>query len=180
MLPGYHPPGGGSPEAFAKVDHIYVAELARLAAAHGVPRFVLVSAVGADPSSPVFYNRVKGRAEAAVSELPFKTVHLLRPSLLLGEHREARPVEAGANGWRRSGRLSCGDRSAATGRCRRKPSPPKWSSWPKMTRKAYTSTISLPDHDPHAYRANTLSSAGADGDRVAGVAGLAGIATGAG
>ena len=83
----------GSPEAFAKVDHIYVAELARLAAAHGVPRFVLVSAVGADPSSPVFYNRVKGRAEAAVSELPFKTVHLLRPSLLLGEHREARPVE---------------------------------------------------------------------------------------
>ncbi|MCB1824708.1 MAG: NAD(P)H-binding protein [Candidatus Competibacteraceae bacterium] len=83
----------GSPEAFAKVDHIYVAELARLAAARGVPCFVLVSAVGADPSSPVFYNRVKGRAEAAVSELPFKAVHLLRPALLLGEHREARLVE---------------------------------------------------------------------------------------
>lgn len=83
----------GSPEAFAKVDHIYVAELARLAAARGTRRFVLVSAVGADPSSPVFYNRVKGRAEAAVSELPFKAVHILRPSLLLGERREARPVE---------------------------------------------------------------------------------------
>lgn len=83
----------GSPEAFAKVDHIYVAELARLAAARGVPRFVLVSAIGADPSSPVFYNRVKGRAEAAVSELHFKTVHLLRPALLLGERPEPRPVE---------------------------------------------------------------------------------------
>lgn len=83
----------GSPEAFAKVDHIYVAELAKLAAAKGVVRFVLVSAVGADPSSPVFYNRVKGRAEAAVSELNFKAVHLLRPSLLLGARAEARPVE---------------------------------------------------------------------------------------
>lgn len=83
----------GSPEAFAKVDHIYVAELAKLAAARGASCFVLVSAVGADPSSPVFYNRVKGRAEAAVSELNFKAVHLLRPSLLLGERSEARPVE---------------------------------------------------------------------------------------
>lgn len=83
----------GSPEAFAKVDHIYVAELARLAAARGVRRFVLVSAVGADPSSPMFYNRVKGRAEAAVSELHFKSAHLLRPSLLLGERPEPRPIE---------------------------------------------------------------------------------------
>lgn len=83
----------GSPEAFAKVDHIYVAELARLAAMRGVARFLLVSAVGADPGSPVFYNRVKGRAEAAVSEQPFKAVHILRPSLLLGERREPRPIE---------------------------------------------------------------------------------------
>ncbi len=83
----------GTPEAFAKVDHIYVAELARLAAARGIPRFILVSAVGADPTSPVFYHRVKGRAEAAVSELHFKAVHLLRPSLLIGDHPEPRPVE---------------------------------------------------------------------------------------
>ena len=83
----------GSPEAFAKVDHIYVAEPARLAAARGASRFILVSAVGADPASPVFYHRVKGRAEAAVSELHFKAVHLLRPSLLLGEHPEPRPAE---------------------------------------------------------------------------------------
>jgi len=83
----------GSPEAFARVDHVYVAELARLAAARGAQRFVLVSAVGADPGSPVFYNRIKGRAEAAVSELPFKAVHLLRPSLLLGERAELRPAE---------------------------------------------------------------------------------------
>lgn len=83
----------GSPEAFAKVDHIYVAELARLTAARGASCFVLMSSVGADPGSPVFYHRVKGRAEAAVSESPFKTVHILRPSLLLGERHETRPAE---------------------------------------------------------------------------------------
>ncbi|MBL8258262.1 MAG: NAD(P)H-binding protein [Candidatus Competibacteraceae bacterium] len=83
----------GSPEAFAKVDHIYVVELAKLAAARGVSRFVLVSAVGADASSPMFYNRLKGRAEAEISDLPFAAVHLLRPSLLLGERAEPRPIE---------------------------------------------------------------------------------------
>lgn len=83
----------GSPEAFAKVDHIYVVELAKLAAARGVSRFILVSAVGADSSSPMFYNRIKGRAETEVSELPLKAVHLLRPSLLLGERAEPRPLE---------------------------------------------------------------------------------------
>lgn len=83
----------GSPEAFAKVDHIYVVELARLAATRGIPRFILVSAVGADVASPMFYQRIKGRAEAAMSELRFKAVHLLRPALLLGEHPEPRPIE---------------------------------------------------------------------------------------
>lgn len=83
----------GSPEAFAKVDHIYVAELGRLAALRRVRRFVLVSAVVADPASPVFYNRIKGRAEAAISEMPFEAVHILRPSLLLGERAAPRPAE---------------------------------------------------------------------------------------
>lgn len=45
------------------------------------------------PASPVFYNRVKGRAEAAVIEQHFKAAHILRPSLLLGERREPRPQE---------------------------------------------------------------------------------------
>lgn len=83
----------GSPEAFAKVDHIYVAELAKLAASAGVSCFVLVSSLLADANSPVFYHRVKGRAEAAINELHFKTVHLLRPSLLLGDRAEPRPIE---------------------------------------------------------------------------------------
>lgn len=83
----------GSLEAFAKVDHIYVAELARLAAAHGAKRFILVSAVSADLNSPIFYNKIKGRAEAAVMEQRFQAVHILRPSLLLGPRWGTRHTE---------------------------------------------------------------------------------------
>jgi uncharacterized protein YbjT (DUF2867 family) len=84
----------GSRAAFEKVDYEYVKQVAELAAARQVPRFLLISAVGAHPSSPAFYSRVKGRVEQAVSALPFKSLHILRPSLLLGERQEHRPGEA--------------------------------------------------------------------------------------
>ncbi len=80
----------GSKPAFERVDYVYVKQLAELAAASGVGRFVLVSAVGASLRSPAFYGRVKGRAEAAVKSLPFRTVHILRPSMLLGKRLEPR------------------------------------------------------------------------------------------
>jgi uncharacterized protein YbjT (DUF2867 family) len=80
----------GSKTTFERVDYVYVKQFAELAAASGVDRFVLVSAVGASPWSPAFYGRVKGRAETAVKSLPFRTVHILRPSMLLGTRREPR------------------------------------------------------------------------------------------
>lgn len=84
----------GSREAFEKVDYGYVTQLAKLASARKVPRFLMISAVGANPRAAAFYSRVKGRAEAAVSELPFTALHVLRPSLLLGDREEHRPGEA--------------------------------------------------------------------------------------
>ena len=83
----------GSEEAFRRVDFAYVHELARLASRQRAGQFLLVSAVGADRQSRVFYNRVKGEVEDAVRELPFDGVHIFRPSLLLGERRESRPGE---------------------------------------------------------------------------------------
>ena len=83
----------GSQLAFERVDFDYVVGLAEAAARHGARRFFLVSAMGADPESGVFYNRVKGRAERAVCAMGFDAVHLFRPSLLLGDRREFRPVE---------------------------------------------------------------------------------------
>jgi uncharacterized protein YbjT (DUF2867 family) len=80
----------GSQEAFRKVDFTYVVEAARVASDAGAEQFLVVSAVGADPSSRVFYNRVKGEMEAAVKRLPFRALWIVRPSLLLGDRKEFR------------------------------------------------------------------------------------------
>ncbi|HEX2203946.1 MAG TPA: NAD(P)H-binding protein [Longimicrobium sp.] len=84
----------GSQEAFRRVDHDYPLAAARLASERGAKRFLLVTAMGADPGSRVFYNRVKGEVERGVSALPFEGVALLRPSLILGERADRRPAEA--------------------------------------------------------------------------------------
>ncbi len=80
----------GSREAFAKVDFGYAVEAARASAENGAGQLLLVSAVGADPRSRVFYSRIKGEVEAAVRELPFRGVQIFRPSLLLGERTHPR------------------------------------------------------------------------------------------
>ena len=83
----------GSQEAFRKVDYAYVVELARVAVRHRASQFLAVTAIGADPRSRVFYNRVKGEAEEALRRLSFEGMHLFRPSLLLGRRAERRPAE---------------------------------------------------------------------------------------
>lgn len=84
----------GSREAFRRVDIEYPASLARLAAEQGARQFLLVSAMGADADSRIFYNRVKGEAEAAVQRSFPHSVTIVRPSLLLGDRDELRPGEA--------------------------------------------------------------------------------------
>jgi uncharacterized protein YbjT (DUF2867 family) len=80
----------GSKEAFRRVDHDYVVSLARAALASGAKQFLLVSSVGADSRSRVFYSRVKGEVEADISALPFTAVQIFRPSMLLGDRKEFR------------------------------------------------------------------------------------------
>lgn len=80
----------GSKLAFQKVDYHYVYEIAKIAAHNTVNQYLLVSAVGADKDSLFFYNQVKGKAEEAVKQLPFWSVHIFRPSVLLGERNENR------------------------------------------------------------------------------------------
>ncbi|HSV96434.1 MAG TPA: NAD-dependent epimerase/dehydratase family protein [Spirochaetota bacterium] len=83
----------GTKEAFYTVDFTYPLSLAKVCAASGAGQFLIVTALGADPRSPVFYNRVKGEVEAALRETAFRAVHIFRPSLLLGERKEKRPAE---------------------------------------------------------------------------------------
>lgn len=80
----------GSKENFYKVDYTYVVKLAKLTASHFATQFLVVSALGADAQSRIFYNRVKGEMETTVKSLPFTAVHIFQPSLLLGDRQEAR------------------------------------------------------------------------------------------
>ena len=80
----------GSQTAFFKVDFSYVVQLAALAAGNFAAQFLVVSSMGADAESRVYYSRVKGEMEAAVRQAPFRAVHIFRPSLLLGERAAPR------------------------------------------------------------------------------------------
>jgi uncharacterized protein YbjT (DUF2867 family) len=86
----------GSKAAFRAVDFDAVVAVARAAREAGVERAAVVSALGADRQSRVFYNRVKGDMEAALRELRFERLVIARPSLLAGS-REAlgQPVRLG-------------------------------------------------------------------------------------
>ena len=83
----------GSQREFHKVDFGYVVETARLASVSGAQQFLLVSSLGADRASNLFYSRVKGEAEEAVRKLPFPSVQIFRPSFLAGARAERRPFE---------------------------------------------------------------------------------------
>lgn len=83
----------GSEAEFRKVDYTYVMELARVALRHRAAQFLVVTAVGADPRSRVLYSRVKGELEEALRRLPFDSVHIFRPSLLVGARAQRRPAE---------------------------------------------------------------------------------------
>jgi uncharacterized protein YbjT (DUF2867 family) len=74
----------GSQQAFRAVDHDAVLAFARAAQRAGVKRLAVVSALGADVKSGVFYNRVKGEMEAELGRVGFARLAIARPSLLAG------------------------------------------------------------------------------------------------
>jgi uncharacterized protein YbjT (DUF2867 family) len=80
----------GSQADFLKVDFEYPRIIAERSAAAGATQFLLVSSVGADPQSGNFYLRVKAQLEKAVTGRSFESVHIFRPSLLIGSREEFR------------------------------------------------------------------------------------------
>lgn len=86
----------GSREAFRRVDFDYVVNTARAARAGGATRLAVVSALGADARSRIFYNRVKGEMQAAIATLGFESVTIAQPSLLVGDRAAlGQPARAG-------------------------------------------------------------------------------------
>jgi len=86
----------GSKQAFRAVDYEAVMAVALAAHASGATRLGVVSAMGADASSGIFYNRVKGEMEAGLQTVGFESLVIARPSMLAG-NREAldQPARSG-------------------------------------------------------------------------------------
>ena len=83
----------GSKEAQYKVDFTYQYEVARYAAENKVSCYVLISSLGADPKSRLFYPRMKGQLDEAVKGLEFRKINIVRPSALKGERETERKSE---------------------------------------------------------------------------------------
>ena len=80
----------GDKIAYRKVDYDIPVQAARAAEDAGVTQFLLVSSVGADSHSKIFYSRLKGEVEAEISQMQIPSVSVFRPSLLLGKRAEFR------------------------------------------------------------------------------------------
>ena len=80
----------GSQEAFKQVDLSLVVSIAKLMRKQEAEQFLVISSMGADSNSKVFYSRVKGEMENALKGLGYSCLRIIRPSLLLGPREEFR------------------------------------------------------------------------------------------
>ena len=80
---------------YYQVDHDYPILGARIAKDNGVKSVFVVTAVRADPDSAFFYTRTKGEVERDLIQLDFEHTNIIRPSMLMGNRRQDRPLENG-------------------------------------------------------------------------------------
>lgn len=85
----------GSKDAQYRVDYTYQFAVASIAAENKVPVYVLISSVGANKDSRIFYTQMKGQLDEGVSRLPFASINIVRPGILYGPRKEKRTGE----GW---------------------------------------------------------------------------------
>ena len=83
----------GSEDAFRAIDLNLVVAFAKRAREMGARHLIVISAIGADPKSSIFYNRIKGQMEDALKAQGWPQLTIVRPSLLLGERLEPRLAE---------------------------------------------------------------------------------------
>lgn len=83
----------GSQEVMYRIDVDYPYTIAKLSQQQGAQQFLVVSAMGANPQSSIFYSRMKGDLEQKLAKLAYPSLSILRPALLLGERNEVRVGE---------------------------------------------------------------------------------------
>ena len=80
-------------ETYKKIDYGIPVSAAKLSAYNNIPKFIAISALGANPSSSVFYNKTKGEMERDVLKQNVNEPYFLQPSLLAGDREEQRTLE---------------------------------------------------------------------------------------
>lgn len=81
-------------DMYRKVDFGIPATAAKLSKKNKISTFVVISAMGAKEDSHIFYNRTKGEMEGAVLEQKIPRTYIFQPSLIAGDRKESRPMEA--------------------------------------------------------------------------------------
>ena len=83
----------GSKNEFMKIDHDLIFKISKIAKEEGCKTMILISSIGANYESKIFYSKIKGLLEISLKEIGFEELHIIRPSLLLGKRTEDRPIE---------------------------------------------------------------------------------------
>ena len=78
---------------YRKIDYEYPLDVANIAFTNGATAYHLISSMGADVKSKLFYSLTKGEIERDLQKVPFPSIHIYRPSLLDGDRKEARAAE---------------------------------------------------------------------------------------
>ena len=88
----------GGKDAFRDIDLNAVEAVALAARASGATKLGVVSAMGANSQSSVFYNRVKGEMEVSLARMGFKSLVIARPSLIDGDRAALGQLERASEG----------------------------------------------------------------------------------
>ena len=83
----------GDKIAYTKVDHDIPVNAAQIGIDIGFKKILVISSIGANPISNNFYLNLKGKMEKDITQFPFKSISIFRPSILLGKRNESRPGE---------------------------------------------------------------------------------------
>ncbi|WP_291284871.1 NAD(P)H-binding protein [Flavobacterium sp.] len=78
---------------YYQIDHDYPILASKLAKENGAKAVFLVSALGANATSSIFYTKLKGETEQGIINLNLEHTYIFRPSMILGDRKESRPME---------------------------------------------------------------------------------------
>lgn len=78
---------------YRNIDYGINIGMAKLAKENGISTVHLISAIGASTSARIFYSKLKGEIEVALSALKFTNAYIYQPSILIGSRTESRPME---------------------------------------------------------------------------------------